>query len=315
MSNRQDHRIEAALDLNLLPVLHTLIRTRSTTRTAEWLHISQPSVSRSLKRLREAFGDPLLRKTNAGMRLTEFASALAEPLERWLGETRSLLHVPSDVDPASFTGNFRIASTDYGVLTVLTPAMQTIMAGAPHVRIDVVPLSPRSIDELALGTLDIVVTGFDPPPARAYDKFLYTENFQCVFRCDHPLANTTSPKLSLEEFVHWPHIVAEVNGEDGDPVLQRLTELGLERRIAARLPYFSAAPHILLASDAIMVMPDRAARHFCDIGGLECKAAPMELEPFDYWLLWHERTRRDPATSWLIDRMSEVPVGQASQNA
>ena len=47
------------VDLNLLLVFDVLYRTRSTTRAAESLHLTQPSVSNALKRLR--------RELNLGM--------------------------------------------------------------------------------------------------------------------------------------------------------------------------------------------------------------------------------------------------------
>ena len=48
------------LDLNLLPVLDVLLSTRSVTRAAERLFLSQPATSLSLRRLRAYFEDELL---------------------------------------------------------------------------------------------------------------------------------------------------------------------------------------------------------------------------------------------------------------
>jgi hypothetical protein len=48
------------VNLDLLPVLHELLRTRSVTRTAQSFHMTQPAVSRALRQLRDAFDDPLL---------------------------------------------------------------------------------------------------------------------------------------------------------------------------------------------------------------------------------------------------------------
>ena len=48
-----------AVDLNLLKALDALIETRSVTRAAGRLGLSQPAVSGMLARLREVFGNPL----------------------------------------------------------------------------------------------------------------------------------------------------------------------------------------------------------------------------------------------------------------
>src|SRR4051812_50012527 len=53
-NRRMDH------DLNLIEVLDALLTENSVTKAAARLHTSAPAVSRSLARLRRAFGDPLL---------------------------------------------------------------------------------------------------------------------------------------------------------------------------------------------------------------------------------------------------------------
>ena len=296
--------VEQKVDLNLLVTLGKLIETQSVTHTARELGLSQSAVSRSLARLRETFNDPLLIKTSSGMSLTKRAKDIEESLQQWINTTRTLLRLPSDDLPDSFIGTFRIASTDYGVLTVLMPAMEKIMTQAPQVRIEVVPLSPQHVNDLAGGMVDIVLTGYDPQPGRAYEQLLFAENFHCVFRQGHPLAGRNHQHaLTVEEFTSWPHIVAKVNEDDGDPVCGRLSALGRKRRIALRVPYFSAAPHVLRGCDAIMVMPKRAADQFTVTCDLVSVPAPIELETFNYWILWHERSRRDPATLWLVEQM------------
>ncbi|WP_442920997.1 helix-turn-helix domain-containing protein [Mesorhizobium sp. Cs1299R1N3] len=48
------------LDLNLLTTLETLLLEQNVTKTARRLHLSQPTVSAQLNRLRDLFDDPLL---------------------------------------------------------------------------------------------------------------------------------------------------------------------------------------------------------------------------------------------------------------
>ena len=56
------------LDLNLLVTLDALLAEHNVTRAAERLHLSQPSVSVHLAKLRDAFDDPLLLPSPRGMR-------------------------------------------------------------------------------------------------------------------------------------------------------------------------------------------------------------------------------------------------------
>ncbi|MDT9170729.1 LysR family transcriptional regulator, partial [Escherichia coli] len=87
-------------DLNSLVILGLLLRTKSVTRTAQQLGVSQPSVSRSLAQLRSLLGDPLLVRTAGGMELTRRAEELAPSLQDWLATTAGLLEPPC-FDPAT----------------------------------------------------------------------------------------------------------------------------------------------------------------------------------------------------------------------
>src|SRR6478736_9807851 len=72
------HVLLSRLDLNLLISLDALITERSVTRAAERLHLSQPTLSASLARLRTHFGDPLLARRGNSYDLTPLAARLAD---------------------------------------------------------------------------------------------------------------------------------------------------------------------------------------------------------------------------------------------
>src|SRR5262249_52350356 len=60
----------AALDLNLLVALESLLDEASVGRAADRVSLSQPAMSHALKRLRALLGDPLLVRVGARMHLT-----------------------------------------------------------------------------------------------------------------------------------------------------------------------------------------------------------------------------------------------------
>ncbi len=297
-------------DLNMLAVLAHLLRTQSVTVTADRLGVSQPSVSRSLARLRELFNDPLLVRTARGMEPTRRAQELLEPLQQWLASSNALLSQPG-FNPADLTRRFRIASTDFGVSAVLGPALPAIHQQAPGATIDIQPLSADVLMRLAAGELDLVISGLDSDPSLAHERYLFTESFSCVLSPHHPLADKPAHiPLTTDEFLAYPHISMVVSDTEFDRINMRLGKAAEQRRILARLPYFHAAPHIIGASDAIMTLPNRSALPLVQSHGLRCRKAPEFIGTFDYKLLWHERAHRDPAITWLCDMMavSEEPA-------
>src|SRR5215207_2649143 len=93
------------IDLNLLVTLEALLTERSVTRAARRLHLSQPSVSVQLRKLREIFSDELLSTAPGGMSPTVRAQALLRPLRDVLASTEQLLSVraPFNAETAEIT--------------------------------------------------------------------------------------------------------------------------------------------------------------------------------------------------------------------
>ncbi|MXO99823.1 LysR family transcriptional regulator [Altererythrobacter xixiisoli] len=295
--------ILARFDPNLLIILAQLLRTRSVTRTAAQLRTSQPAVSRALARLRSLLDDPLLVRTGNGMTLTRRAEDLVEPVQLWLASTMTLLDPPT-FEPATLERRFRVASTDFGVMAVVAPMLPEFMTLAPRAAIEIVPLKGSMGDELASGEVDLLVSGLDSDPSLAHEQFLFMEDFSCLFRHDHPLAQTPG-QLGIEEFLDWPHVSFTVGEHDFDRVDARLGVAGARRRVVASIPYFGIAPGIVGSADAIMTLPSRAARSFAATYDLAIRQAPKEIGALKYQLLWHARTARDPASIWLRDLMAK----------
>ncbi|MBV8239499.1 MAG: LysR family transcriptional regulator, partial [Hyphomicrobiales bacterium] len=85
--------------LDLLPILYELLRTRSVTRTARALGISQPAVSQALRRLRATFGDDLLVAVGRDLHPTDRALTLLPSLETVLAGIGALLQPTTRFDP------------------------------------------------------------------------------------------------------------------------------------------------------------------------------------------------------------------------
>lgn len=274
---------------------------------ARRIGISQPTASRALARLRELFGDPLLIRTNSGMELTRRAEELVEPLKEWLAHTDSLF-AQQVFDPAKIERRFKLASTDFGLVSVIAPAMARLQSEAPGVGIDVVAFSDLMLAKLTSGEIDLIVSGLEPDPSSTYCKHLFRMQAACVMRADHPLATGSEERLTIDEFLAWPHISLLV-GENGfDRIGAMLGVHAQRRRVVATAPYFQAAPTLLASTDSVMVLPDYLARQLAGDARFATRKPPQILPAIDYWVLWHERSRRDSATMWLVDLLAESSV-------
>ncbi|MEN5364534.1 LysR family transcriptional regulator [Brevundimonas intermedia] len=287
------------LDLRLLASLEVLLETRNVSRAAERLSVSQPAMSRILARLRDQFGDPLLVRGRSGMVLTPRAEALRAPLAHWLSQGEAMLHPPA-FDPLLLNRRFRVASTDFGIISVITPAMNTIHRASPGSSLAVEPLSTASLSLLAEGRLDVVVTGYRPEGSGLHSHRLFSEHHLGIARADHP---ADLQALGLDEFLSWPHVVAIVGAGYGDGLGDVLSDMS-QRRVLASAASFSTIPYLVAESDALAILPSRAAERFGAVHGHQVFKLPVHPPTFHYYLVWHERSVDDAPTSWLLQQLS-----------
>lgn len=101
------------LDLNLLLAFDTLLHTRSVSRAADRMHLSQAAMSSALGRLREYFGDEILIVQGKRMYPTAFAESLVPRVKECLRRVKDVISTSPTFDPGTSERTFRIVVSDY----------------------------------------------------------------------------------------------------------------------------------------------------------------------------------------------------------
>ncbi len=282
-------------------VLHLLLQTRSVTRTAEVLGVTQPTVSRSLARLRRQLGDPLLVKSGSAMLLTRRAQALLVPLTEWLADGRFLL-AQEEFVPAEADREFRVAATDFGVMRVIRPKLRAFSEHAPRCVLTIEPWSAGSLRRLASADIDLVITGSQPAGAVSARR-LFRETLTCVVRRGHPLLQGAAAREGaappLEDFLGWPHILVDIPGVKADRIGAALRDAGREPGYVVRAEGLALTPYLVAESDAIATLPASIAAEVARIHDLVVLAPPISPGSIHCWIAWHRRAGTDAAVSWL----------------
>ena len=294
-------RLPSRADFNQLQHLMVLLEQRSVSRAADRLGMGQPAMSRILARLRDQFDDPLLVRGPRGMMLTPRAEALRGPLRSWLREGEALIR-DHGVDPGSMKRTFRLASTDFGLLSVIAPTLALIEREAGGVELVVEPLSDASLRRLEDGRLDFVLTGWSPHGASLHSRWLFQETHLGLARPNHAVH---ASKGTSEDLLKWPHVSVSVGDGFGDWIAEDLPELA-DRRILISAESFSLTPYLLAETEAVAILPRRAAECFAAAHGLRTFPAPAGVKPFDYHLVWHERSSDDQATRWVVETLAKA---------
>lgn len=177
-------------DLNLLLIFHALMDTRSVSRAAQALGMSQPAVSAALARLRQAVGDALfVRCGRSGMQPTPLAEQMAGPVADALAGISHSMRVRADFDPARSQRQFTIAMLDAAEAHFMPALVAHCQRHAPGIGIAVqTPLQAAGGVQAALlqGTVDLAIGAFEDMPQGALQQLLFEQPFVLLARSGHP---------------------------------------------------------------------------------------------------------------------------------
>src|SRR5882757_6555991 len=105
-------KLPAHIDIHLIRILYLLLCEKNVSRVALKLNQPQPSISASLRKLRELTGDPLLVRGARGMVVTGYGASLLEPAKRILDETERLFVQKTAFVPQAEARTFHLAAPD-----------------------------------------------------------------------------------------------------------------------------------------------------------------------------------------------------------
>lgn len=291
-------------DLNLLIALDVLLADGSVAGAARRLGLSASAMSRTLARLRETTGDPLLVRAGRRMVLTPHAEALRLRTQDVVHEARTLLRPSTtELDFSTLQRTFTIRANDGFVEAFAASLIAAVTAIAPLVRLRFAPKAEKTAVYLreGLADLEIGVLGSMAPEVRV--QALFRDRFVGVVRKGHPLE--LQAEVSLASYTAFGHVVASRRGHASGPVDEALAALGLERIIVATVPSFPAALAVARTSDLIALVPASFLGYSVEQQASALSSTtyafelPVKTEKITISQMWHPRLEADPVHRWL----------------
>ena len=179
------------VDLNLLAALDVLIQERSVTRAARRLRLSTSAMSRTLSRIREALGDPVLVPAGRVMVLTPHAEAIAEQVHLLSTGARAVLRPPPPIDPRCMEREFTIRANEAFTQLYAAKLSAAVSAVAPGVRLRFVPKPDKEIGPLRDGTVDLEIGVISGNGGELRAQTLYRDTYIGIAGAGHLWAGRT----------------------------------------------------------------------------------------------------------------------------
>lgn len=293
------------LDLNLLVTLDVLLDEGSVVGAARRLKLSASAMSRSLARLREATGDPLLVRAGRGLVPTPRALELRGRVRQVVVDAEAVLRPALKFDLQSLVRTFVIRSTEGFAETFGPELIARVAEQAPSVHLSFLAKPDKDSTPLRDGSVDLetgVIGRMMGPEIRAVG--LFGDRFVGVVRRGHRLSKG---RITPERYVAARHVVIERRGLRAAMVDEVLERMGLARNAVATVNGFGPAIALARGSDMVATVPEKHTAGLCD--GMHRFKLPVPVEDFTISLFWHPRLDADPAHRWLRALVVEICKG------
>lgn len=298
-------------DLNLLATLDVLLTEGNVARAARRVRLSASAMSRSLARLRDVMGDPLLVRAGRELVPTPRARELREPVRQLMESARAVLRPAETPDLKRLTRTFSLRAREGFVETFGLAILARVRAEAPGVRLRFLHKVDKDSTLLRDGGVDLetgVLGKTTGPEVRA--QALFQDRFVGVVRPAHPL---TRGPITRGRYAAGEHVQVARRAVGRGPVEDTLESFGIEPRVVATVGTFSAALALARASDLIATVPERHTGALR--AGLHTFALPFPAPQITISLLWHPRMDADPAHRWLRGCVREACAKDPSLGA
>ncbi len=293
-------------DLNLLVVFDVLLELRSATRAAEVLHTTQPAISRSLARLRQILGDPLLVNAKGQLEPTPRALALRPALRD------ALLTLDAILDPGANSRRteparvFNIVSTspvELGLTPELQPWLETALPGI-MARFSTAPSGIGLPEDLLdSGETDLAIGRFAVHPARFGLQPVLSSRRVCLMRQDHPCG---AAALTPQQMVDLDYLTISNMTDRKNEVDLMLNGMGLQRRIGLFVSHIGLVPFVLMKTEYAALVPEFAANMLARVFPLKVVFLTDHGQPTPYALAWHRRWDASPTHLRVREHLASV---------
>jgi DNA-binding transcriptional LysR family regulator len=282
-------------DLNLLLALDVLLEEGSVTAAARRMGLSSSAMSRTLARLRETTGDPLLVRAGRALVPTPRALELRDRVGQLVQDAEAVLRPAEEIRLAELERTFALRTSEGFVETFGPGLIARVSAEAPRVRLRFVQKLDKDSGPLREGAVDLetgVVGKVMGPEVRA--QALFKDRFIGVVRAGHPLSQG---RITASRYAGGRHVGVSRRGRNKGPIEEAMASLGLDREIVVVVGGFSTALALARSCDLVASVPER---HTASLRvGMHSFSLPFSAPEITVSLLWHPRLDADPAHRWL----------------
>lgn len=276
--------------LHQLAIFLKIVQTKSITKTAEAMHLTQPAVSIQLKNFQSQFNISLVEIINKKVFITEFGKDIAESAQNIMNEVSVIDNRLSKYN-GSLTGTLRVSCVSTGKY-VIPYFLTNFLRENPDVdlRMDVSNKS-TVIDMLDQNQSDFSLISTLPKNLALHKIELMPNSLHLVGAANHNLEVETLNKQTLEK-------LPLIYREEGSATRMAMEKFIEKNRISVKkkiqLTSNEAVKQAVIAGIGYSIMPVIGLKN--ELDRKQLKLIPVKGLPIktSWNLVWHRKKRLSP---------------------
>ncbi|AMO22571.1 LysR substrate-binding domain-containing protein [Ramlibacter solisilvae] len=305
--SRIDRALRSNLKLRHLQLVVALDQFRHLGRTAEFLAVSQPAVSRMLGEVESMLGLSLFLRSTRGTEPTPAGASIVRFARQVLAEyERTREEIAAEESGAS--GRVRIGSMVVALPTVVGPAVELLKRRAAQATVlveegDLTQLLPK----LRIGELDLFVGRLEPGYASPdlVTEALYNEPMRAVVRPQHALAGKR--RVAWSDLASLPCVLPPPWASLRVKLEQQFFRYGLPPPVdLVESASFLAQLAFIHERDAVAFMADSVARHGEQLGVVKALRLDVAVDLPPVGMITLRGQRPTAATAQFMECVRKV---------
>ena len=292
-------------DLRSLVTLHAVLSLGSVSGAARLLGLTQPTVSRTLERLRVEFSDPLVVRQGNGVVPTNRARSIDAALATMM-DLAQQIYASGEFHPATVQRDVHLAMSEHLQQLLIPMLLERTTQEAPGMKLIVRSILHSDMGVLKDGHLDMIF-GMLSPGETLREMPLFGQKLLCVAQADVARDLVRNGPLSLEAFANAPQLDVQPAG------IGRISEMinGLlkgtdaRRNIVCTVSSFKALMRTLETGPYLGVVPELALHPHWQ-GTLTPVPLAFKLPDYLVSAWWHNVANHDPALQWLREQLGQI---------
>ena len=291
------------LDCKLLSVFLYIYKYKSVSVAADYLSMSQPTVSNILNKIRQHYNDPLFLRIGNEMVPTELSKQIFPLVSEAMSKIEIINNFTIHFDQSTSQQQFTIAMTDVSHLVLVPKISQYLKKYAPHIRLNVRGITSETTYQMANGEIDLAI-GFLPNFENGfYQQKLFEQYYVVIASKNHPRLSANS--LTIEQYLSELHIDIDA-GMGHYHIENELLSLELKRDILMRLPSYLGVGLVVQETDAIATVPYYLSEVLLSRGNLQIFDAPITFPTYSIKQYWHMSCHHKTSHQWLRQMCYEL---------